>query len=105
MWAGRVVICGTIAIYNRIEEPDIGLRHLRTILVKRARVQGFLVFDYVDRYDEARAQLAAWLGAGRLKHKEDIVDGLASAPSAFLRLLTGRNLGKQLVRVGPDPTA
>ncbi len=102
---GRVVVCGTISVYNRLEEPDLGPRHLRTILVKRARVQGFLVFDYADRYEEARAELAAWLADGRLQHKEDVLDGLANAPAAFLRLLTGENFGKQLVRIGPDPTA
>ena len=102
---GRVVVCGTISVYNRLEEPDLGPRHLRTILVKRARVQGFLVFDYADRYDEARAELATWLADGRLQHKEDVLDGLANAPAAFLRLLTGQNFGKQLVRIGPDPTA
>ncbi len=102
---GRVIVCGTISVYNRLEEPDLGPRHLRTILVKRARVQGFLVFDYADRYDEARAELASWLADGRLRHKEDVLDGLANAPAAFLRLLTGENFGKQLVRVGDDPTA
>ncbi|MFQ5956128.1 MAG: NADP-dependent oxidoreductase [Kiloniellales bacterium] len=98
----RVVICGTISTYNRLEEPDLGPRHLRTILVNRARLQGFLVFDYADRYDQARAELAAWLGDGRLKHKEDVLDGLDAAPGALIRLLKGENLGKQLVCIGPE---
>ncbi len=100
----RIIICGSISTYNRLGQPDIGPRHMRTLLVKRARMQGFLVFDYADRYREARAELAAWLGDGRLLHKEDIADGIEAAPAAFFRLLTGENFGKQLVRIGPDPT-
>ena len=100
----RIVICGSISTYNRLGQPDIGPRHMRTLLVKRARMQGFLVFDYAERYREARAELAAWLGDGRLIHKEDVADGIEAAPAAFLRLLTGENFGKQLVRIGPDPT-
>ena len=100
----RIVICGSISTYNRLGQPDIGPRHMRTLLVKRARMQGFLVFDYAKRYSEARAELAAWLGDGRLVYKEDVVDGLERAPAAFIRLLTGENFGKQLVRIGPDPT-
>jgi NADPH-dependent curcumin reductase CurA len=102
---GRVVVCGTISNYNRLEEVETGPRHLRTILVKRARVQGFLVFDYLERSAAARAQLAAWLKNGRLRYREDIADGLAAAPGALVGLLEGRNFGKQLVRIGSDPTA
>ena len=95
----RIVICGTVALADRFGEPDIGPRFLRQILVARARLEGFLLFDYVDRYDEGLAALAAWVEAGRIRHREDIVEGLENTPAAFLRLLNSENFGKQLVKV------
>ncbi|MDX1539772.1 MAG: NADP-dependent oxidoreductase [Geminicoccaceae bacterium] len=95
----RVIICGTVALADRFEQPDVGLRHLRKILVTRATVRGFLLFDYVERYDEGRRQLALWANEGRIRHREDVLDGIERMPEAFLRLLTSRNLGKQLVRL------
>jgi hypothetical protein len=95
----RIIICGTIALYNRLGEPDIGPRHLRQVLINRARIEGFLLFDYADRYQEAITQLSAWSREGRIKYREDIVDGLENAPRALIRLLTGENFGKQLVRI------
>jgi NADPH-dependent curcumin reductase CurA len=95
----RVIVCGTVALADRFDQPDIGLRHLRRILITRARVQGFLLFDYAERYEEARAQLAAWAREGRLRHREDILDGIEQMPRAFLRLLRSENFGKQLVRL------
>jgi NADPH-dependent curcumin reductase CurA len=62
-------------------------------------MEGFLVFDYVDRYPEGLRQLAAWMKEGRIKYREDIMDGLENTPKAFLKLLSGENFGKQLVRV------
>ncbi|MCC7412772.1 MAG: NADP-dependent oxidoreductase [Gammaproteobacteria bacterium] len=94
----RVTLCGTVSLAARFGEADIGPRFLRQIMIARARVQGFLVFDYAPRYDEARARLAAWYGDGRIRLHYDIADGLASQPRAFLRLLGSENLGKQLVR-------
>ena len=99
----RVVICGTVSLADRLGQPDIGPRYLRQILVARARIEGFLVLDYKEHYAEGFARLAAWRREGRLGHREDILDGLERLPEAFLRLLTSRNLGKQLVRVSPDP--
>ena len=93
------MICGTVALADRFGEPDIGPRYLRQILVARARLEGFLLFDYVDRYDEGLAALAAWVEAGRIRHREDIVEGLENTPAAFLRLLNSENLGKQLVKL------
>jgi NADPH-dependent curcumin reductase CurA len=98
----RVIVCGTVALADRFERPDIGVRHLRRILITRARIQGFLVFDFAARFDHARARLAAWAKAGRLRHREDIADGLEAMPRAFLRVLEGRNFGKQLVRVAAE---
>lgn len=99
----RIVICGTVSLASRFEEPDIGQRFIRNILVARAKMQGFLLFDHQDRYSEARAQLASWKRGGLLSHKEDIADGLEQTPAAFLKLLKSENFGKQLVQVSEDP--
>ena len=66
-------------------------------------MEGFLVFDYAERYDEARQALAAWLSEGRITYREDVAEGLENAPQAFIGLLQGENFGKQLVRIGADP--
>jgi NADPH-dependent curcumin reductase CurA len=95
----RVVVVGTVSLADKFAKPDIGLRFLRQILVARARIQGFLIMDYQQRYEEARVRLARWYRAGALKSKFDISDGLESTPKAFLRVLTGQNVGKQLVHV------
>ena len=95
----RLVICGTISQAGRFGQPDIGPRFLRQVLVSRARIQGFLVFDYQHRYGEARQRLADWLRQGLIRTRYDISEGLESTPEAFLRLLNSRNTGKQLVKV------
>ncbi len=94
----RIVICGAMSQYN-LMEPEIGPRNLRFMLVNRAVMSGFLVFDYVDRYDDARAELAGWLKEGRLQFKEDVTDGLENTVDGFLRLMAGRNFGKAIVHV------
>ena len=99
----RVVICGMISEIN-LTEPELAPRATRALLVNRARMQGLIVFDWVDRYREGIEQMAAWLKSGELKYKEDIVKGLENAPKAFIGLLRGENFGKLLVRVGDDPT-
>jgi NADPH-dependent curcumin reductase CurA len=71
--------------------------------VNRVRIQGFIVFDFAARYREGLAQLGAWVRDGQLRYREDIVDGLERAPAALAGLLQGRNFGKMLVRVGPEP--
>ncbi len=98
----RIAICGQISQYN-LTKPDLGPRNLRFLLVNRAHMEGFLIFDYAKRYAEGLAQLATWIGEGRLKYKEDVAQGIENAPAAFKRLFTGENLGKQLVRLGPEP--
>ena len=95
---GRISICGQISQYN-LEEPDQGPRHLWHLIVKRLRVQGFLVFDFADRYVEALTQMAAWVSEGKLKYREDVVEGLENAPAAFIGMLCGDNIGKRLVKV------
>ncbi|MAX48838.1 MAG: NADP-dependent oxidoreductase, partial [Rhodospirillaceae bacterium] len=95
----RIIICGTISLAGQFEQPDMGERFLRKILVARARMEGFLIFDHLDKFDAAREQLAAWEKAGKLTFKTDIRDGIDAMPQAFLNLLTSQNFGKQVVRI------
>ena len=96
---GRVVVIGTIALADRFGEDDIGLRHLRQILITRARIEGFLLDDFEQNYADARADLTSWYHDGLLQPREDIAEGLERAPAAFVRMLKGENFGKQLVRI------
>jgi NADPH:quinone reductase len=95
----RIIICGTISLAGQFEQPDMGERFLRKILVARARMEGFLIFDHLDKFDAAREQLAAWEKAGKLTFKTDIRDGIDAMPQAFLNLLTSQSFGKQVVRI------
>ena len=94
----RVVLCGQISSYN-LEHPDVGPRNFRHLIVKSATARGFLVYDYQERFPEAREQLKEWLLQGKLKPCEAIVKGLENMPQAFLGLFSGDNLGKQLVQI------
>ncbi|HTZ78568.1 MAG TPA: NADP-dependent oxidoreductase [Stellaceae bacterium] len=98
----RVIIVGTIAIYDRLETPDTGIRWNRQLMVKRARMEGFLVWDWRHQTEEFRREVSAWLRSGKVRYREDIVDGIAAAPRAFMGLLAGENRGKMLVRVAAD---
>ena len=93
---GRVVLCGLISGYTK-EDP--ALASLAVVIVKRLRVQGFIVLDYLDRYMEAAKQLGKWKMLGKLKDRETIVEGLERAPEAINMLFTGGNIGKLLVKV------
>ena len=100
---GRVVCCGAVSQYDT-GSPEPGPRGVPGLLVvKRLRMQGFIVMDYYARRREAERTLAGWIADGRLKIREDIVDGLEHAPQALIGLLRGDNLGKRMVRVSPDP--
>lgn len=94
----RVAVCGQISQYNSTE-PEMGPRWLSQLVVRQARVEGFLVTQFADRYEAGLHQLSTWLKEGRLHYREDIVDGLENAPQAFIRMLEGKNIGKQLVKV------
>lgn len=95
----RVVICGRVAMAGQLGRPDIGERFMGQLIATRAIVQGFLVFDWWHRRDEALERLAAWQRDGRIRFREDVLEGIERMPEAFLRLLDGRNFGKQLVKV------
>ena len=77
----------------------MGPRNLSRILVTRSRIEGFIVFDYAERYPQGLKDLAMWLANGEIKYKEDIVQGLENAPAAFIGLLEGKNFGKLLVQI------
>jgi len=94
---GRVVVCGLIAEYNATE--PYGYKAMRSILVNRLRVQGMIVFDWKDRYEEALADLGARVAGGKLRYRESIVEGLENAPRGLIELLAGKNFGKQLVKL------
>ncbi len=94
---GRVIICGLIAEYNATQ--PYGYKAMRAILVNRVRMQGMIVFDWKDRYEEAIADLGARVAAGKLKYKESVVNGLENAPQGLISLLAGGNFGKQLVKL------
>ena len=93
----RVVICGLIAEYNATQ--PYGYTRLRSVLVNRIKMQGMIVFDWQDRYAEARDALARHVIAGKLKYRESVIDGLENAPRGLIGLLRGENFGKQLVRL------
>jgi NADPH:quinone reductase len=94
----RVVICGQISIYNR-DKPDIGPRKFWMLLYKAALAKGFMVYDYLDRYPEGLQQMAKWIKEGKIKYRENIIEGLENAPRALIGLFKGENIGKQLVKV------
>ncbi|HYM13513.1 MAG TPA: hypothetical protein VEU62_22425, partial [Bryobacterales bacterium] len=98
----RISICGQISLYN-LERPAVGPRWLPLLIVKRAKVQGFLITDYAPRFGEGLRQLEEWLRDGKLKYREQFADEIENAPRAFLGMLRGENIGKQLVKISePD---
>ena len=94
----RIGICGQISQYN-LDKAETGPRLLWNLIVKRARIEGFLVFAFADRYREALTELGQWVQAGTLQYRESFVDGFDQMPQAFLGLFRGDNIGKQLVRI------
>ena len=100
---GRVVVCGAISAYNAEDQRAPGegsLTNYLALISLRARMEGFIVFDYRREYQQAREDLAAWIKDGRLKFKEDVRDGLQQAPEALLSLFNGGNKGKLVCKVG-----
>jgi hypothetical protein len=98
---GRVVACGSISRYNDAE-PAPGPRNMFLVVTKRLRIEGFIISDHFDRFGEFVREASEWVQEGRLKYRETIVEGIENAPKAFLGLLRGENIGKMLVKVGPD---
>jgi NADPH-dependent curcumin reductase len=94
----RVVLCGAISGYSDFEQRP-GIRNYHQLIVRRGAMRGFLIFDHMARVPQAIGDLASWAAAGKIKNQVDVVEGLENAPDALNRLFTGRNLGKQLVKV------
>jgi NADPH-dependent curcumin reductase CurA len=93
----RIVLCGAISQYN--EGAPRGPRNYMALLIKRARMEGFLVFDFADRYGEAAREMAGWIKDGKLRSREHIVDGLEAFPDALLMLYDGSNTGKLMLQL------
>ncbi|HUA12723.1 MAG TPA: NADP-dependent oxidoreductase [Solirubrobacteraceae bacterium] len=98
---GRIVICGAISQYNAAggRAAAQGPANYTMLVIRRGRMEGFLVLDYAERFGEAQAQLGAWVAEGRIKGAEHIVEGLENAPAALNLLFTGGNTGKVMVRL------
>jgi NADPH-dependent curcumin reductase CurA len=94
----RVVLCGGISMYNATEPPP-GPSNYMVLVIQRARMEGFIVSDYVSRFTEAAGRLAQWVAEGKIAHAEDIQEGFENAPRTLLRLFEGKNLGKQLLKI------
>jgi len=94
----RVAVCGQISQYNAVE-PQTGPRWLSQLVVRQVKVEGFLVSQFAGRFEAGLKQLSTWLKEKRLLYREDVVNGLENAPQAFIRMLEGKNIGKQLVKV------
>jgi NADPH-dependent curcumin reductase len=95
----RVPVCGLVAHYNATALPEGPAGLMRMILTRRLRVQGFIVYDFAEQTRDFLSEVGAWVREGKLKYKEDIVEGLENAPQAFIGLLRGANFGKLLVKV------
>ena len=95
---GRVVLCGAIATYNDRGSMR-GPANYRSLIIRRGRMEGFIIIDYVGRFPEAQRDIAGWLASGQIKSAEHVVEGLERAPEALNLLFTGGNTGKVIVQV------
>ena len=93
----RIPFCGYVSEYD--DAVSFGVRNLRSLLVNRVRLQGFIISEHLEIWEEALADLTGWLLGGKLRYRETLAEGLKSAPSAFIGMLKGANLGKQIVRL------
>lgn len=93
---GRIAVCGLISGYDAAPAP---VKNFRSVLVNRLRIEGFIVSEHMDVWPQARRELAALVAEGALRYRETIAEGLENAPGAFIGLLKGRNVGKQLVKL------
>jgi len=102
-YGARVVVCGAISQYNNLGERNpVGPKNYFNLIMQHARMEGFLVFHFLPRYSEAIAEMSKWYAAGKLKNQVDLQHGLENAPKTIIRLFTGANVGKQLLKLA-DP--
>ena len=97
----RISVCGQISQYN-LPEPELAPRNMGMLVQKQAKMEGFLVFNFAHRHEHARQRMAGWIRNGDLRYREDVVEGLENAPTAFIGMMNGENFGKLLVKVGPE---
>jgi NADPH-dependent curcumin reductase len=100
----RIPVCGLVANYNMTElppGPDRTAALFRAVLTKRLTIRGFIVWDFAGQAREFATEVGQWLREGKVKYREDVVEGLENAPAAFIGLLKGKNFGKLIVRVAP----
>jgi NADPH-dependent curcumin reductase CurA len=93
----RIIICGAISQYNNTT-PIAGPKNYLSLLVNNARMEGFVVFNYASRYAEGARDMAAWLREGKLKSREDVVEGIETFPETLLKLFNGENFGKLMIK-------
>ncbi|TKB58671.1 NADP-dependent oxidoreductase [Ferrimonas aestuarii] len=97
---GRIALCGMIAHYNAME-PQAGPTNLANLIIKKLKIEGFIVFDHWQHYGEFAAQMGQWLAEGKVKSEETVYQGLENAAEAFIGLFSGKNTGKMLVQLNP----
>ena len=100
---GKIILCGMISQYN-LTNPPLVPSNLFLAITKRLKLQGFIVRDHYQMLNEFQNIMSNWIKQGKMKWKETIVDGLENAPSAFIGLFKGENIGKMIVKIGPDPS-
>lgn len=98
----RVVLCGAISQYND-KEPPPGPRNYTQLIIKRSRMEGFLILDYAADFPGAIMEIVQWVAQGKLKYQVDLQEGLENAPDTFQRIFTGKNRGKQLLKIAEAP--
>ncbi len=96
---GRIIVSGQTADYNLRPDEQVGLKNTRSFITARLKMQGLVVFDYAKDFPKAWAELSAWILDGRLRFREDIVEGLEALPGAFVGLFQGENFGRKLARL------
>ena len=94
----KVVLCGAISTYND-ETPTPGPSNYMSLVIMRAKMEGFIVLDYLDRFPEAASKLRQWVEEEEINYLEDIQEGIENAPDTLVRLFTGQNFGKQLLKI------
>ena len=95
----RIAICGQIADYNEANPPQ-GPRPMHALIKQSARMEGFVVYDFKDEFDDAKQQIAEWYNNGDIIYKENLIKGFENIPDAFIGLFSGENIGKQMIKVG-----
>ena len=98
---GRVVCCGRIAEYLKPPDEAYRLRNWHMVGRQRATMRGFFIYDFAEHFPRAERQMAQWIAEGRMQYLEDVLEGFEQMPRALMRLYSGQNTGKQLVRIDP----